>query len=316
MENFNKPILFLVFNRPDETRRVFETIRRARPKQLFVAADGPRADRENEFESCREVREIINNIDWDCELKTFFRDQNLGCGLAVSGAITWFFEHVEQGIILEDDCLPNESFFTFCSELLTRYESNEKVMHISGNNFQNGLWRGDGSYYFSQFAHIWGWATWKRAWVQYDLDLKKFPDFRKKKIISKIIKDKKQAKFWLNIFEAGFIKSVDTWDYAWSFAFFSNNGYAILPNRNLVSNIGFGINATHTVEKDIKLEKLEIFKLDELIHPSELKINKEADKYTFENLFSKCYPPDEQFFRKIKSIIKNKLRALKKVSLS
>ena len=305
MEGLNTAVLFLVFNRPNHTSKVFETIRLAKPKQLFIAADGPRSDRPDENEICRKVRKIAYSVDWDCEVKTLFRETNLGCGLAVSEAITWFFEHVEEGIILEDDCLPNESFYSFCSTLLEKYRNNHQIMHISGNNFQNGIWRGEGSYYFSQFPHIWGWATWKRAWKSYDLELKNFPAFIKNKSISKIVGDKNQAKFWQNSFQLAFSKSIDTWDFAWFFTFFSNNGYAILPNQNLVSNIGFGIDATHTIYQNDKLENLPVFKLKNLIHPLEITLNKKADKHTYNSLFNNNDSTSNKLTRKMKSLIKN-----------
>ncbi|MDB5120199.1 MAG: protein containing nucleotide-diphospho-sugar transferase domain [Sphingobacteriales bacterium] len=279
------PLLFLIFNRPDLTSIVFEEIRKQKPQQLFIAADGPR-EVPGEREICESARNlVINNVDWECEVKTLFRDKNLGCGRAVSEAITWFFKNVEEGIILEDDCLPNESFFTFCSELLAHYRDNNKIMHISGNNFQDGIWRGDGSYYYSQFPHIWGWATWKRAWSLYDLSLRNFPKFEKDKALYKVIKDKNQVSFWLDNFKASYFKAIDTWDHAWSFSFLSNNGYAILPNVNLVSNIGFGPNATHTYQKDSRLENLPSVKLDNLVHPIELKLNFDADNYTYYQIF-------------------------------
>ena len=167
---FDVPILFLVYNRPDTTATVFEEIRKQKPKQLFVAADGPRTDMPGDAEKCKNTRELVmNGIDWECETKTLFRDNNLGCGLAVSNAITWFFKNVEEGIILEDGTLPDQSFFTYCKVLLEKYRYDDKLKMISGNNFQQGKWRGDGSYYFSAYSHIWGWASWRRTWKEYDL---------------------------------------------------------------------------------------------------------------------------------------------------
>jgi len=170
-QEFNTPILFLVFNRPNTTQRVFNVIRQVKPKQLFVAADGPRRDKGADEEKCEATREIVKQIDWDCEVKTLFREENLGCGKAVSSAITWFFENVEEGIILEDDCLPNLDFFGYCEELLDRYRDNREVMFIGGDNFQKGKKWGDASYYFSAYNHVWGWATWKRTWDIYDFKL-------------------------------------------------------------------------------------------------------------------------------------------------
>ena len=157
-KEFSIPILFLVFNRPETTALVFQEIRKVRPQQLFVAADGPRPDRTGEAEKCAEVKKIVAAVDWPCEVKTLFRDNNLGCRVAVSSAINWFFENVEEGIILEDDCLPHPDFFRFCNELLDYYRNDERIMHIGGNNFQFVNKYGKSSYYFSHYAHIWGWA--------------------------------------------------------------------------------------------------------------------------------------------------------------
>ena len=305
MSAYQTPILFLIFNRPDLTSIVFQEIRKQKPRYLFIAADGPRNNMSGENEKCESARKIVvENIDWDCKVKTLFRDKNLGCGIAVSEAISWFFENVEEGIILEDDCLPNKSFFSFCSELLDRYRNDNRIMHISGNNFQNGEWRGKGSYYFSQFPHIWGWATWKRAWSKYDLSLKNFPDFEKDKMIFKIVPNKILAEFWLNIFRFGFSKAVDTWDYAWFFTFFSNNGYAILPNLNLVSNIGFREDATHTHHKDSKNENLPVYKLKDLVHPK-ISLNVDADKFTYYYLYHNYQSITDRIKRKINSKIRD-----------
>ena len=165
-------VLLVIFNRPETTQVVFEAIRKAKPPRLYVAADGPRTEVPSDAKKCKEAREIINQVDWDCEVKTLFREKGLGCGLGPSSAFTWFFEHEEDGIILEDDCLPSQSFFWFCEELLERYRHDNRVMHIGGNNFLNG-WQKDRdySYYFSNSGHIWGWATWRRAWKLFDFNI-------------------------------------------------------------------------------------------------------------------------------------------------
>src|SRR5688500_1827095 len=168
----NVTVLLVIFNRPDTTRLVFEAIRNARPRRLYVAADGPRPGVAADNANCQEARKIIDSVDWQCEVKTLFREKNLNCGVAPSSAFTWFFQHEEEGIILEDDCLPSQSFFWFCQELLERYRNDTRVMHIGGNNFLNG-WQKDKdySYYFSRSGHIWGWATWRRAWKHFDFDI-------------------------------------------------------------------------------------------------------------------------------------------------
>lgn len=275
---YNTPILFLIFNRPDTTEKVFEKIREIKPKQLFIAADGPRNGNERDKLSCKATREIATNVDWDCELKTLFRDGNLGCGRAVSEAITWFFENVEEGIILEDDCLPNTSFFKFCQEILKKYRFDHDVLHVCGSNYQYGKWRGKGDYYFSKLTHIWGWATWKRAWDKYEFTIEG-EDY----LISKAYPLKTDVlvrQEWEKAFKYFRANCVDTWDYQWLLACWKHGGITIIPNKNLIFNLGFGHEATHTLfypayYKKIKHEYL----LGEIRHPSEITINYKADAF-------------------------------------
>ena len=246
----NVPLLFLIFNRPDTTQQVFNEIRKAQPAQLFVAADGPRKNQVADYELCKKTREIIRQVDWDCRVFTRFQDENLGCRHAVSSAITWFFSNVEEGIILEDDCIPDQSFFRFCQELLEKYRDDERIMMVSGNNFQFGKRRTNYSYYFSKYFHIWGWATWKRAWNYYDVDMKSWPKIKDGRWLIDILKDKNAEKFWEKIFENTYRGTINTWDFQWVFSCWIQNGLAILPNVNLVKNIGFDGNATHTKGKN------------------------------------------------------------------
>lgn len=256
------PVLFIIFNRPETTKKVFEVISQIKPKKLFIAADGPREDKPGEKELCEETRKIvIEKIDWPCEVKILFRDKNLGCGKAVSSAIDWFFDNVEEGIILEDDCLPDPSFFRFCTELLERYRFDDKIFMISGDNFLPKSLRPKESYYFSQIPHIWGWATWKRAWKKYDFEMTDFPLFREEKTIEKIWVDKKVQKYWLEKLSITFSGELNTWDYQWVYTIWKNSAYSIAPNKNLISNIGFDNNGTNTTNiKDssanIPLEKM------------------------------------------------------------
>ncbi len=293
MENiFTTPILFVIFNRPDTTFRVFEAIRTAKPTKLFVAADGPRKDRPGDEEKCRQARTVLDKIDWPCEVKTLFREKNLGCKLGVSSAIDWFFENVEEGIILEDDCLPDPSFFIFCQDLLGYYRNDEKVMHISGDNFQFGKKYGDGSYYFSRYPHIWGWATWRRAWKKYDVDIKSFPQFRKENGLSRVFNDKGQQRYWYKVLETMYAGQVDTWDHQWSYAVWSNGGLAVLPNQNLIANIGFGPEATHTKTESV-LANLTQGSAGEMVHPASQEVAAEADNQTFERIYK------TSFFKKV-----------------
>jgi hypothetical protein len=274
------PILFIIFNRPDVTEEVFNVIKKHQPKQLFIAADGPRSGSLEDLELCKETRSVINKIDWPCELKTLFRDQNLGCGLAVSSSISWFFEHVEEGIILEDDCLPNDSFFTFCEILLEKYRNTDNVMHIGGSNFQFGTKYSNSSYYFSAIPHVWGWASWRRAWKLYDYNLSDLNIFLNKNKISNYISDKKTYNFWFEIFCKMNQKKIDTWDYQWQYAIWNNNGLSIIPSENLIKNIGFGINATHTKEQH-EFSKMPTQEIHQIVFNNDIKINREADEAFF-----------------------------------
>lgn len=276
-------VLFLVFNRPDTTKLVFEEIRKAKPPRLYIVADGPRENIISETEKVKAVRDyVMANIDWDCEVKTLFREKNLGCGKAVSEAITWFFENEEMGIILEDDCLPSQSFFWFCEELLERYKDDKRVGMISGDNFQNGIKRGDADYYFSIYNHIWGWASWSDRWSNYDAELKHIEDSY---FIEKLFTNKKAVNYWKTIFKKMKKKEIDTWDYQWTFTLWKNRQLTILPNLNLISNIGFNQEATHTKElTDYANLKRYEFIVDK--HPEEVAQDLEADDYTFEKHFA------------------------------
>ena len=284
---YNIPILFIIFNRLDTTEQVFEQIRKQKPKYLYIAADGPRKDREDDNENCKKTRAIIDRIDWDCELKTLFREENLGCGKAVSGAITWFFENVEMGIILEDDCLPHEDFFPYCEELLIKYKYNKEVKMISGDNFQNGIKRGDASYYFSAYTHIWGWATWKRTWQEYDFSLNNISKKGFKKILKQYFSLWNERQVWLDKFVLMKKSVIDTWDYQLSFNIWKNQGINIMPNVNLVSNIGFGELSTHTNDNNNVLANIPSKPIWPINHPDLISINKEADIYSFDFLYRK-----------------------------
>ena len=242
-EQTKTPILFIVFNRPDSTKEVFDAIRKIRPLSLYIAADGPRENIVGEKELCNETREIIANIDWPCETKTLFREKNLGCKIAVSSAITWFFNNVEQGIILEDDCLPNRSFFDFCELMLEKYKHEEKVMMVAGTNNLN-LREIPENYFFSRLYNIWGWATWRRAWQKYDIDMQDWEQRRKDKVLKKMLNNRKIANIYKGIFDSVYYDKVNTWDTQWAYSCLFNNGLSVVPKYNLVTNIG--TTGTHT----------------------------------------------------------------------
>ncbi len=292
------PVLFLIFNRPDKTKQVFEAIRQAQPAQLFVAADGPRKDRQEEQELCKQTREIINAIDWKCELKTLYRSENLGCKIAVSSAINWFFDNVEEGIILEDDCLPNQSFFHFCDTLLNHYRDDERIMHIGGSNFQDGQIRGDGSYYFSMYNHIWGWATWKRAWKYYDIEMLSYNNFVESNKIDSLFNISREKKYWKEIIKKVKENQINTWDYQWTYSIWTNGGLSILPNQNLIKNIGFDSQGTHTNNNGNIFSKMKSTEINgSLVHPQIMIKDNEADTFAF-NLY---------FYPKLLNLVINKL---------
>ena len=245
----NVPVLLLIFNRPDTTQKVFNSIRTAQPKQLFVSADGPRSQKAGEAEKCAITRQVIAQVDWDCEVKTLFRKKNLGCRPAVSGGINWFFEQVEAGIILEDDCVPDLSFFKFCEVLLEKYKDNEAVMQIGGSNLiAEKFTTTSFDYIFSKFVPIWGWATWRRAWQKMDIDLSNFKEFKEKGTVKDFVYSKPAQRYMLEKFEDTHYKRNSSWAYAWFYSVLQNDGYSIIPTKNLIHNIGFGEDATHTAK--------------------------------------------------------------------
>ncbi len=271
-------VLFLIFNRPDTTSRVFEAIRQAQPPRLYVAADGPRKNRPGEEELCLQTRDIIHKVDWNCEVKTLFREDNLGCGHAVSGAIEWFFSQEPEGIVLEDDCLPHPDFFPYCEELLARYRDNKQVAFISGNNFDFDTPPRKESYYFSAYSHVWGWAAWKRTWDLYDFTLKdkSLPEFHA--ILHKLFISPTERRYWENIFMKMKLGKIDTWDYQLSISIMFSGALCIIPSTALIRNIGFSPNATHTTREDLRLSQREIRPILPLIHPTRVEQDQQADR--------------------------------------
>lgn len=245
-ELFETPILLIIFKRPETTQKVFDSIRRVKPGRLFVAANAPRNNSGVENDKCLETRNILNQIDWECDLKTLFHEQHLECGISISSAIDWFFANVEQGIILEDDCVPHPDFFPYCEEMLNHYSDNETIKIISGDNFQNGQQRGSASYYFSAYPNIWGWASWRRTWVGYDLYLNNYSLAEFKNAVNFYFSTWNERQMWIDKFLTMKKQGVNTWDYQLAFKIWRDRGLCINPNVNLISNIGAGEDATHT----------------------------------------------------------------------
>lgn len=246
------PLLFLVFNRPEPTAQVFEEIRKARPEKLFIAADGPRPTRPEDIEKCKKVREIVSNIDWPCEVKTLFQEKNLGCKIGATTGITWFFDNVEEGIVLEDDCLPDQSFFPFCTELLERFRNNETISMICGCN-ESQTTPSSYSYIYSRYGHLWGWASWRRVWKQYDVTMKVWANRKNRAAIKKAMNDSEMwnSRAWSYTQTYKGIK--DTWDFQWEAYRLLNHQYAVIPTVNMIQNLGFGKDATHTTQTNSHL---------------------------------------------------------------
>lgn len=239
------PVAFIIFNRPKSTEQVFAAIARARPKQLFVIADGPRPGRTGEQQLCLQTREIIERVDWPCEVQTHYAAMNLGCRDRVSSGLDWLFSNVREAIILEDDCLPHPSFFPYCVDLLDRYRHDYRIGMISGDNFQFGRKTGDGSYYFSKYTHIWGWAGWSRAWQNYDVSARIWPEFHASGNFDSMTFPFERTA-WRSAFEGVYKARIDTWDYQWTLACWSKSMLTVVPQVNMITNIGFGSDATHT----------------------------------------------------------------------
>jgi len=279
------PVAFLIFNRPDTTQTVFDVIRQAKPSKLLVVADGPRADRPGEADKCAAARAIIDEVDWDCEVLKDYSDVNMGCKLRVSSGLDWVFKTVEEAIILEDDCVPHLTFFRFCEELLEKYQDDKRIMAISGNNFQFGRRRTEYSYYFSRYNHCWGWASWRRAWQYYDVEMKLWPKIRDNDGLKDLLLDFHSVKYWTKIFQSTYEERINSWAYRWTFACWIQSGLSILPNVNLVTNIGFSIEATHT-KKSNRLAEMPIEPISfPLKHTSIVMPNMQADEFTQRNVF-------------------------------
>jgi hypothetical protein len=246
----------------------------------MVVADGPRADHPDDAEKCAAARAVVERVDWDCEVLTNFSDTNMGCRRRVSSGLDWVFGRGKEAIILEDDCLPHATFFRFCEELLDRFRDDERVMAISGDSFQFGESRSEHSYYYSRYPHCWGWASWRRAWRHYDEEMELWPLIRDGDWLRDILGDRRAVKYWTRILDRSYVGHFDTWDYGWTLACWVQSGLTILPTVNLVSNIGFGAQATHTKVKGRLAEVPTYPMVFPLRHPPLVIRDAQADRFT------------------------------------
>ncbi|MDD2303651.1 MAG: hypothetical protein PHP53_03060 [Prolixibacteraceae bacterium] len=301
MVTFSQPILLLGFNRPNETMKILNRIGLVKPTKLYFACDGPRLNNEEDNELCAEVRSIVNKVDWDCEINTLFRQDNLGCKKAISQAIDWFFKHEEKGIIIEDDCLVDISFFHYCDELLELYSNDDRIMCISGCNFVSNLIKIDSSYYFSNYPLIWGWATWKRAWKHYNVNL----DYQSDNSLKVFLKNLKYLDFidrlyWFQLFSKVKSNNIDTWDYQWVYAIWKNKGLTCIPNKNLVSNIGFSKESFNTKDVNSNLSNMDISGIElPLIKPDQFLANCSADNIHSNKILIRKYKTKYLFYLRL-----------------
>lgn len=243
--------MLIIFNRPKLTQTVFDAIARVRPTRLLIVADGPRRDRPNDAELCQEARRVVDQVTWDCEVSVDFARENLGCQERVISGLNWAFSLVSEAIILEDDCVPDLSFFPFCEQMLERYKNDPRIGMISGNNFVQRKLKTEYSYFFSQMTHIWGWATWRHSWQRYDRHLTRWPEIKRACLLSEVFDDPKVVAYWTERFDEMYSGTgPNTWDYQWAYTNLVNHSLSIVPRVNLITNIGFGPDATHTSDSD------------------------------------------------------------------
>lgn len=280
------PVLLVIFNRPENTQHVFNQIKAAKPKKLYIAADGPRPGNPNDTILCRQARQVVNQVDWNCKVTTLFREENIGCGLGVSSAISWFFEQEDEGIILEDDCLPELSFFRFCSELLTKYKEDEEIYLISGTKRQNEIPWSSSGYFFSNYPVTWGWATWRRAWQKFNFEIPDVDRTFASGSLDHIFQSKKEKFYWKKKMKMIEKEKKNIWDYQWRFAIWKNKGIGITPNTNLIINLGFVNSATHTFLNDSFRQPSKSSSLSfPLDNPNKV-VDRKADMLIFKNSFS------------------------------
>lgn len=277
------PVLFIIYRRPETTRRVFEVIRQARPAKLFISQDALRPDHPEHFTAHKEAREIATAVDWPCEVHTLFFETYQGIIPGFTASFNWFFDNVEEGIMLEDDQVPDSTFFQFCAEMLEKYRHDERVMSISGSNalqYYKKSYRKD-SYYFLSVPSVWGMATWRRAWKYYDPNVTRWPEVRDTKLLYKTLPSSASAFYFSQKFQKYYEHKINSWDGQWVFACLANKGLSIYPNRNLISNVGFNdTDAFHGVSEDSLWGNLATEPMPfPLIHPPKVEVNKVWDEY-------------------------------------
>lgn len=274
------PVTLIIFNRPNITKKLIDSLRAIKPKKLFIIADGPRSNKSNDHIKCKQTREIIDSIDWECEIKKNYASTNLGCKQRISSGLDWVFEEVEETIILEDDCIPSPIFFSYCEFMLKKYKNNSLVMSIEGTRVTED-YKVLGVDEISKYAGLWGWATWKESWSKIDLDFKTY-NYKSKYHLFKSL-GITHFLTYNRLFELCKQDKIDSWGYAWIYSILKEEGYVVLPSNNLIENVGFGNDSTHTTNNDSKLSKLNISKESIVLsNNNEMHLNSDYDKEYFE----------------------------------
>ncbi len=304
------PVVLLVFNRPQHTAEMFAAVRARRPARLLVVADGPRPDHPDDRERCAQVRAIVEEVDWPCEVSRDYADTNLGLKRRVSSGLDWVFAQVDRAIVLEDDCVAHPDFFLFCDELLERYADDERVWVITGDNFQAGHRRGDAAYYFSKYNHCWGWATWRRAWTHYQGDIPFWEEWKTSREWRDLGHSEPEREYWERIFDRVARHEIDSWAYPWTASVWYHGGLTATPNVNLVTNIGFDAAATHTT--DAHDRRLASHALGPWSHPDRVEQDRRADQFAFEHHFGG--PPPRTPYRRGKAFSLRVVRKAKRMA--
>lgn len=301
----NTPVVLIIFNRVRTTERALDAIRQVRPSRLFVIADGPRPGVQDDIEKCAATRKVIEGVDWECDLQTNFADHNLGCGMRPATGISWVFEQVDRAIFLEDDCVPDPSFFPFCTEMLDRYADDERVMMVSGNNFLPQGGELPYSYTFFRFLNLWGWASWRRAWRHYEFEMNRWPSARRSDWFASLFANERVLNYWREIFDHVYIRTSvrDVWDFQFAFALMAAGGLGIAPDRNLVSNIGFGADATHTTHDSDLANRTASEMPFPLKHPPEVVYDPTYDQRVFDTVFHSPRVSSPRFRARVKKAI-------------
>ena len=278
-DQLETPVALVIFKRPERTRLVFDRIRRARPKRLFLIADGPRAGNEEERLGCEQARAVVEAVDWPCEVTRDFAEGNIGLKRRLPSGLDGVFRQVERAIVLEDDCLPHESFFRFCDELLERYATEDRVMHVAGSQLLGQPPASSASYHFSRYVHIWGWATWRRAWRRFDVELREWLDLdrgEREARLRSMFTEESERRYWRYVWDNS--GEIENWDAQWSYAVLAQRGLAANPNRNLISNIGFGVDATNAIEDPLGIAARPLEGIEfPLEHPAAIERDEAAD---------------------------------------